>query len=140
MAQEVIDQVRAVAEGKNVMVTLDSGHHAAHVILEMEVYCLMVSVGSYCIVEVRDFISALSSPPAHCIHPPQDKKFLRSRLLDFGTHQDTKMSRWHSSGPLEAVKSFLLKHPEFEVRRTERNHFDVQYLKASNYVYLIHGC
>ena len=86
VAQEVIDQVRAASEGKKVMVTLDSSHSPHHVADEMEVYCLMVSVGSYCIVEVRDFMSALSSPPAHCIHPPQDKKFLRSRLLDFGTH------------------------------------------------------
>lgn len=30
--------------------------------------------------------------------------------------QDTKMSRWHSTGPLEAVKAFLAKHPEFQVR------------------------
>ena len=71
MAQEVIDQVQGVAEGKKVMVTLDSGHHAAHVILEMEAYCPMVSVGSYCIVEVWDLYqsSLLSffslSPTSH---------------------------------------------------------------------------
>ena len=26
------------------------------------------------------------------------------------------MSRWHSNGPLEAVRAFLAKHPEFQVR------------------------
>jgi cephalosporin hydroxylase len=27
--------------------------------------------------------------------------------------EDTKMSRWSSTGPLEAVERFLAKHPEF---------------------------
>ena len=68
MAQEVIDQVRVAAEGKKVMVTLDSGHHAAHVIKEMEAYCPMVSVGSYCIVEVSLFCNIfLCACPLNCL-------------------------------------------------------------------------
>ena len=49
----------------------------------MELYCPLVSVGCYCIVE------------------------------------DTKMSRWSSTGPHEAVQKFLKKHPEFELVSTE---------------------
>ena len=48
----------------------------------MELYCPLVSVGCYCIVE------------------------------------DTKMSRWSSTGPHEAVQKFLKKHPEFELVST----------------------
>ncbi len=36
-----------------VMVLLDSGHNKAHVLDEMEAYCPLVTVNSYCIVEVR---------------------------------------------------------------------------------------
>ena len=59
VAEDVIDRVRVASEGKKtVMVTLDSGHHAVHVAKEMEAYCPLVSVGSYCIVEVRVVIGA----------------------------------------------------------------------------------
>jgi cephalosporin hydroxylase len=34
-----------------VLVLLDSHHAAAHVLTEMEAYCPLVSVGSFCIVE-----------------------------------------------------------------------------------------
>ena len=46
---------------------------------EMEKYCVLVTPGSYCIVE------------------------------------DTKISRWASIGPHEAVQEFLLKHHDFEM-------------------------
>jgi cephalosporin hydroxylase len=49
----ILEQVKAAAAGKDkVLVTLDSGHDATHVSKEMELYCPLVSVGSYCIVEV----------------------------------------------------------------------------------------
>ena len=83
MALDIVDQVRAASEGKKVMVTLDSSHSAHHVADEMEVYCLMVSVGSYCIVEVRDFLSAVSPPPAGCTHVPPPKNVLRL-IMDLG--------------------------------------------------------
>ena len=44
---------------------------------EMDIYCPLVSVGCYCIVE------------------------------------DTRMNRWSTGGPLEAVKAFLKKNSDF---------------------------
>lgn len=50
---KVIQQVRKAAEGlKSVLVTLDSGHDQHNVAAEMEAYCPLVTVGSYCVVEV----------------------------------------------------------------------------------------
>ena len=50
----MLAQVKAASAGKaKVLVTLDSGHDAQHVAKEMEAYCPLVTVGSYCIVEVR---------------------------------------------------------------------------------------
>jgi len=92
----IVAKIKAAAQGKKVLVTLDSGHHREHVFKELEAYCPLVSVGSYCIVE------------------------------------DTKMSRWHSTGPLEAVKDFLKTHPEFQVDRSREllyTHHVMGYLK-----------
>uniref|UniRef100_A0A7R9VRG8 Rhamnosyl O-methyltransferase n=1 Tax=Chlamydomonas euryale TaxID=1486919 RepID=A0A7R9VRG8_9CHLO len=94
--QAVVDQVKGMAAGQKVMVLLDSHHTATHVLEEMNLYCPMVSVGSYCIVE------------------------------------DTKMSRWSSTGPLEAVKEFLAHHPEFQMDREREflySHHAMGYLK-----------
>ncbi|GAX77817.1 hypothetical protein CEUSTIGMA_g5260.t1 [Chlamydomonas eustigma] len=46
--------------------------------------------------------------------------------------EDTKMSRWHSTGPLMAVKAFLEKHREFESDRSRElmyTHHSMGYLK-----------
>jgi cephalosporin hydroxylase len=89
--------VKASALGKkSVMVALDSAHHGLHVAKELELYCPLVTVGSYCIIE------------------------------------DTKMSRWHSDGPLAAVKDFVGRHPEFVIDRSREllySHHTFGYLK-----------
>mmetsp|Transcript_1094 Transcript_1094/g.2379 ORF Transcript_1094/g.2379 Transcript_1094/m.2379 type:complete len:534 (-) Transcript_1094:633-2234(-) len=93
---QVVQKVEAMAKDKKVMVLLDSGHSEMHVTAEMDVFCPMVSVGCYCIVE------------------------------------DTKMSRWSSTGPLESVKKFLENHPEFELDRSREllySHHAMGYLK-----------
>jgi cephalosporin hydroxylase len=46
-----VEQVRADADGRTVMVILDSDHSAEHVGNEIRAYGPMVSVGSYLVVE-----------------------------------------------------------------------------------------
>ena len=46
----VVDQVRALAAGKRVLVVLDSNHTHGHVLAELQAYAPLVSVGSYCVV------------------------------------------------------------------------------------------
>ncbi|KAG1671401.1 hypothetical protein FOA52_011898 [Chlamydomonas sp. UWO 241] len=94
----IFEQVKKAAEGKaKVMVTLDSGHHKQLVAEELKLYCMLVTVGEYCVVE------------------------------------DMKMSRWHSTGPYEAVKEFLAEHPDlFVIDRTREllyTHHAMGYLK-----------
>lgn len=46
----VINQVRALAQGKRALVFLDSNHTHEHVLAELNAYADLVSVGSYCVV------------------------------------------------------------------------------------------
>lgn len=46
----VIEEVAAAAEGRRVLVCLDSNHTHDHVLAELEAYAPLVSPGSYCIV------------------------------------------------------------------------------------------
>lgn len=46
----VVEQVRALAEGKKVILVLDSNHTHEHVLEELRLYAPLVSVGSYCVV------------------------------------------------------------------------------------------
>lgn len=46
----VVEQVRALAEGKKVMVVLDSNHTHEHVLAELRAYAPLVSQDSYCVV------------------------------------------------------------------------------------------
>ncbi|OLS63529.1 cephalosporin hydroxylase family protein [Pseudomonas putida] len=46
----IIEQVRALAEGKKVIVVLDSNHTHEHVLAELRAYAPLVSQGSYCVV------------------------------------------------------------------------------------------
>ncbi len=46
----VVEQVRAIAEGKKVIVVLDSNHTHEHVLEELRAYAPLVSQGSYCVV------------------------------------------------------------------------------------------
>lgn len=47
---EVVEQVRALAEGKKVILVLDSNHTHEHVLEELRLYAPLVSLGSYCVV------------------------------------------------------------------------------------------
>ena len=46
----VVAEVTRLAQGKRVLVVLDSNHTHAHVLAELEAYAPLVSVGSYCVV------------------------------------------------------------------------------------------
>lgn len=50
IAPDIVDQVRKPAEGKRVLVVLDSNHTHDHVLAELEAYAPLVAVGSYCVV------------------------------------------------------------------------------------------
>lgn len=61
IAEETVDNVREVAEGKgSVLVCLDSNHTAAHVLSELRAYAPLVTKGSYCVV----FDTIISDMPA----------------------------------------------------------------------------
>ncbi len=47
---DVVEQVRALAEGKKVILVLDSNHTHEHVLAELRLYAPLVSLGSYCVV------------------------------------------------------------------------------------------
>lgn len=86
----VVDQVRAAAQGKRVLVVLDSNHSHAHVLAELEAYAPLVSVGSYCVV----FDTVVEDLPAG-LYP--------NRPWDVGDN------------PKTAVKAYLQTHSEFTV-------------------------
>ncbi len=89
-APEIVEQVRKAAEGKRILVVLDSNHTHEHVLAELEVYALLVSVGSYCVVMdtvVEDM--------------PED--FFPDRPWGKGNN------------PKTAVWEYLETHPEFEI-------------------------
>ncbi|MGE7991321.1 cephalosporin hydroxylase family protein [Pseudomonas sp. NPDC089554] len=46
----IAEQVKAIAEGKKVILVLDSNHTHEHVLKELELYAPLVAVGSYCVV------------------------------------------------------------------------------------------
>ncbi|MFD2643338.1 cephalosporin hydroxylase family protein [Pseudomonas japonica] len=46
----VVEQVRAIAEGKKVILVLDSNHTHEHVLEELRAYAPLVALGSYCVV------------------------------------------------------------------------------------------
>jgi len=46
----VVEQVRALAEGKKVIVVLDSNHTHEHVLAELRAYAPLTSLDSYCVV------------------------------------------------------------------------------------------
>ena len=82
---------RLVAPGQKTMVMLDSNHTRAHVSDELELYAPMVTPGSYLVVfdEVMPMVA----------DAPNGKP------------------EWDQDNPLEAVRAFLAKHPEFAVDR-----------------------
>ena len=77
VAEEVIKQIQTASEGKKVMVALDSAHGSQHVAQEMEAYCPLVSVGSYCIVEVRaDMRGVTWEECSDCLSNPSQSKYV----------------------------------------------------------------
>jgi cephalosporin hydroxylase len=88
----VAQAVREAAEGKRVLVVLDSNHTHAHVAEELKLYAPLVSSGSYCVV----FDTLI-------------------QLLDDGTFPDRPWGL--DDNPHTAVAEFLNSHPEFEVDR-----------------------
>jgi cephalosporin hydroxylase len=52
VSKETIDRIKELIKGsKKVIVTLDSDHHAIHVLRELRLYSKFVTVGSYLIVQ-----------------------------------------------------------------------------------------
>ena len=71
IAPEVIEQVKAKAAGKQrVLVFLDSNHTHDHVLVELQAYAPLTSVGSYCVV----FDTSIEDlPDEMCSDRPWDK-------------------------------------------------------------------
>lgn len=90
IASEVVEQVRQAAQGKRVLVSLDSNHTHDHVLAELEAYAPLVSQGSYCVV----FDTVVEDTP-----------------------DEFQMGRpWRKgNSPKSAVREYLNQHPEFVV-------------------------
>lgn len=94
IAPEIIEQVKAKAEGKQkILVCLDSNHTHDHVLAELEAYAPLTSVGSYCVV----FDTVVEDLP--------DEMF-GDRPWGVGNN------------PKTAVWEYLKTHPEFEIDKT----------------------
>lgn len=94
IAPEVIDQVKAVAQGYNrILVCLDSNHTHAHVLAELEAYAPLTSVGSYCVV----FDTIIEDLPAD-MFPDRP----------WGPGDNPKTAVWE----------YLKNHPEFEIDKS----------------------
>ena len=91
IAQEIIDQVHAVAANySRVLVCLDSNHTHDHVLAELEAYAPLTTVGSYCVV----FDTIIEDMPA-------------------GSFPDRPWDK--GNNPKTAVWEYLKTHPEFEI-------------------------
>jgi len=94
IAPDIIEQVKAKAEGKQrILVCLDSNHTHDHVLAELEAYAPLTSVGSYCVV----FDTVVEDLP--------DEMF-GDRPWGVGNN------------PKTAVWEYLKTHPEFEIDKT----------------------
>ena len=94
IAPEIIEQVKAKAQGKQkILVCLDSNHTHDHVLAELEAYAPLTSVGSYCVV----FDTIIEDMP--------DDMF-GDRPWGVGNN------------PKTAVWEYLKTHPEFEIDKT----------------------
>jgi cephalosporin hydroxylase len=86
----VVEQVRALAAGKKVILVLDSNHTHEHVLEELRLYAPLVSVDSYCVV----MDTVVEDMPASL----------------FGDRP------WApGDNPKTAVHAWLKTHPEFEI-------------------------
>jgi cephalosporin hydroxylase len=90
IASEVVEHVRQTAQGKRVLVSLDSNHTHDHVLAELKAYAPLVSPGSYCVV----FDTVVEDTP-----------------------DELQAERPWGKGnsPKSAVREYLHAHPEFQV-------------------------
>jgi len=89
-------KVRAIAEGKKVILVLDSNHTHDHVLEELRLYAPLVSVGSYCVV----MDTVVEDMPA-----------------DFFPDRP-----WgHGDNPKTAVWKYLEENKDFEIDRQMQN-------------------
>ncbi len=94
IAPEIIEQVKAKAEGKQkILVCLDSNHTHEHVLAELEAYAPLTTVDSYCVV----FDTVIEDLP-----------------------EDMFIDRpWGvGNNPKTAVWEYLKDHPEFEIDKS----------------------
>ena len=92
IAPDIVEQVRARAAGRRVLVSLDSNHTHAHVLAELEAYAPLTAVGSYCVV----FDTVIEDMPYELFHDRPWKP---------------------GDNPKTAVRDYLKRHPEFEIDR-----------------------
>ena len=90
IAEDVVAQVRAKAQGRRVLVCLDSNHAHDHVLNELQHYAPLTSLGSYCVV----FDTIIEDLPDDAF---PDRSWGRGR------------------NPKTAVHEYLQTHPEFEI-------------------------
>lgn len=97
IAPEIIEQVKAIAMGKQrVLVFLDSSHTHNHVLAELDAYALLTTKGSYCVV----FDTIVEDMPA-------------------GMFADRPWGP--GNNPKTAVWEFLKTHSEFEIDKNIQN-------------------
>lgn len=101
IAPDIIEKVKACAEGKErILVVLDSNHTHEHVLAELEAYASLVSVGSYCVV----FDTVVEDMPEN----------------DFPDRP------WGpGDNPKTAVWKYLKTHPEYEIDKSIQNKLQI---------------
>ena len=93
-ASEIVEQVKAKAEGKQrVLVCLDSNHTHDHVLAELEAYAPLTSLGSYCVV-------------MDTVVEDMHESMFADRPWGVGDN------------PKTAVWEYLKTHPEFEIDKS----------------------
>lgn len=94
--ESIVEKLRKIAEGKKVLVCLDSNHTHEHVLRELELYAPLVSVGSYCVV----FDTIVEDMPT-------------------GSFPDRPWDK--GNNPKTAVYEFLKKNDNFEIDKSIEN-------------------
>ncbi|MCH8618787.1 cephalosporin hydroxylase family protein [Undibacterium sp. TS12] len=101
VASDIVDQVKAIAAGKQkVLVFLDSNHTHEHVLAELQAYAPLVTQGSYCVV----FDTFVEDVPAD--------------VFDNRPWQP-------GNSPKTAVHEYLKTHPEFVIDKSMDNKLQI---------------
>jgi cephalosporin hydroxylase len=91
VAEDTLDRVRSLLAAPAGMVVLDSDHHRAHVLRELELYHPLVSPGSYLVVEDTN----LNGHPVAPFNPPGPYQAVKQFL---GQHPEFERSAvWHKN-------------------------------------------